>query len=97
MWPKHMNVIGAPVLLDYADAHPEAAAPLKALHALIREADWAARPALETQFQAIARFGDGGGVTLRLDEPRIRVVLNVNYGIGLVRIVSVSSLDETGR
>jgi mRNA-degrading endonuclease HigB of HigAB toxin-antitoxin module len=92
-----MNVIGTSVLLDYADARPEAAASLNALYALIREAHWADRSALQTAFRAVARSTDEGAVVLDLRESGIRVVLNVNYGIGLVRIVSVSTLDEAGR
>jgi mRNA-degrading endonuclease HigB of HigAB toxin-antitoxin module len=92
-----MNVIGASVLLDYADARLEAAGPLNALYALIREADWADRYALQTAFCAIARATDEGGAVLDLRESGIRVVLTINYGIGLVRIVSVSTLNEAGR
>lgn len=92
-----MNLIGTSHLTDYALERPEAAASLRALLALLRAANWKDRSCVERQFQAIARFEDDGKIVLDLNGAEARVALAVNYGVGLVRIVSVSTMDGSAR
>lgn len=92
LWPRGMNLIGASLLTDYSGRHPEAAAALAGLHALIREAHWTCQADVESQFHAIARFEAPGTVTLTVTEARLRAVLEVNYALGLVRVAYVQQL-----
>lgn len=91
LWPHDINLIGASLLTACAERRPQTAPPLKVLHALICRANWTGPAEVESQFQAIARVASDGRVTLDLEDGQLRVVLKVNYGIGLVRIVSVST------
>lgn len=88
-----MHVIGASLLTACALERPEAGPPLRALHALICAADWKSRSCVERQFQAIAHVNDAGNVVLDLHRARTRVILAVNYNVGLVRIVSVATIS----
>jgi mRNA-degrading endonuclease HigB of HigAB toxin-antitoxin module len=91
-----MNLVGSSLLHDLAGRRPEAAPHLKALHALIRRADWSGPADVESQFPAAARADGDGRVTLYLEDCGLRVVLRVNYEIKLVRIVSASTNGGPG-
>jgi mRNA-degrading endonuclease HigB of HigAB toxin-antitoxin module len=86
-----MNLVGVSLLTDCAGRRPDTAPSIKALRVLIRRADWASPADVERQFKAIARASGDGRVALDLDDGRLEVVIKVNYAIGLVRIVSVST------
>jgi mRNA-degrading endonuclease HigB of HigAB toxin-antitoxin module len=92
-----MQVIGVSLLTAYGERRPDAAPWLRGLCALLRAAHWKDRTDAEAHFPAIARFEDGGAVALHLKEAQLRVVLDINYGIGLVRVVSVAATDGAGR
>ncbi len=93
-----MQVIGRPTLLTYAARHPEAAAPLRALVALLEAAAWRSAEDLRCHWGAIARCDDAGRVSIDLAETGCTVVLKVSYPRQLVYIETVSpSHEETRR
>ena len=92
-----MQLIGASLLTDYGERHPEAMAALRSLYALIREAHWADPADVEKKFHAVVSVSDAGTVVLTIAGLRLRVVLDVNYALGFVRVVSVSEMDDSGR
>ncbi len=92
-----MQLIGASLLTNYGERHPEAAVALSSLYALIREAHWTDPADVEKEFHAVASVSDPGTVALTIAEARLRVVLDVNFALGFVRIVSVSEMDDSGR
>ena len=93
-----MNVIGTTVLSDYGAKHPEALPLLRALHALLVQANWTGRDSVERECGAIARFKNDARVEMVLNEANCRVVLNIHYELGLVRILAVKDLEgERGK
>ncbi len=92
-----MRLIGASLLTDYGERHPEAMAALRSLHALVREARWTEPTDVENEFRAATCVSRPGTVVLTVAETQLRVVLDVNYALGFVRVVSVSELDDSGR
>jgi mRNA-degrading endonuclease HigB of HigAB toxin-antitoxin module len=92
-----MTLIGASLLAEYCERHPEAKPALAGLQALIRESTWTCAADAERQFAAIARPGAPGTVTLAIEEARLLATLNINYALGLVRVSSVQHMDDAGR
>lgn len=87
-----MNVIGISILSDYGADHAKAKPVLRALHALIAQADWTARASVERDCGAIARFDSDSDASLTLDlaEAGCSVALSIHYGLGVVRILAVT-------
>jgi mRNA-degrading endonuclease HigB of HigAB toxin-antitoxin module len=89
-----VTIIGASLLADYAARHPEAKPALAGLGALIREAAWTCAADVERQFPALVRSGPAGAAVLEIAEVRVRVILGINYALGLVRVSSVKQMND---
>lgn len=89
-----MILIGASVLTDFGETHKAALPALRALHALLRQAAWTDRAAIERDCGAIAQLEPDGRVLLTLTEAGCRVALRVNTRLGVVRVVEVTVLNE---
>lgn len=84
-----MILVGAAVLEEYGRRHPRALSALRALNVLLRQATWADR---EDLVRACGAVGADGPVVLKLEEARCQVALNVNYELGVIRIIAVSQI-----
>lgn len=89
-----MDVIGISILSDYGVKHAKAMRVLRALHALLAEADWTGRACVERDCGAIASFDSDHSLTLELAEAGCNVALSIHYGLGVVRIIAVTPLKH---
>jgi mRNA-degrading endonuclease HigB of HigAB toxin-antitoxin module len=92
-----MTIIGASLLADYARRYPEAKPALAGLSALVREAAWTCPADIERQFPALTRSAPPSGAVLEIAEAGLRVTLDINYALGLVRVSSVEQIEDQGR
>ncbi|WP_342642137.1 hypothetical protein [Rhodoligotrophos ferricapiens] len=89
-----MIVVGTSVLVDYGKRHPEALASLSALNGLLRQAAWTDRASIEQECGALARINEDGRLLLDLPEAGCRVMVGINLELGIVRITSVTELNQ---
>lgn len=89
-----MQVVGADKLAVFLRRADGAAGALRAFHALAAQAEWKSPDDIRRQFGAIARFADSGKVQLTLPEHDVRIALQVNYALGLMRIDSVETVGD---
>lgn len=68
---------------------------MRALNALLRQAVWTAPDGLARACGALVSADEGAQTVLELRDAGCRVVLNINYQLGVVRITSVSAMKET--
>jgi mRNA-degrading endonuclease HigB of HigAB toxin-antitoxin module len=90
-----MILVGAAAFEDYGRRHPHALRALRALNVLLRQAAWADREDLVRACGAVCRVGADGRAVLELDDARCQVALNINYELGVIRIVAVSQMKGT--
>lgn len=87
-----MILVGAAILEEYGRRHPQALPTLRALNVLLRQGVWADR---EDLVRAGGLVGADGRVVLELDHAKCQVALNINYELGMIRIVAVSQMIGT--
>ena len=88
-----MQVVGADKLADFLNRPDAAAGALRAFHAIATHAEWKSPDDVRRHFGPAARFVDPGGVHVVLPSYGLRLELQVNYAIGLVRIAAIEVGD----
>ncbi len=68
---------------------------MRALNVLLQQAVWTNPDGLARECGALVGADEGTQTVLELRDAGCRVVLNINYQLGVVRITSVSAMKET--
>jgi hypothetical protein len=90
-----VNVIGLGHLTAFAGKHPKSASTLWALHALIAGAEWRSAEDASAQLGCLLRELPGGHWEIATrTPPRLRLTLQVNYSLSLVRIHAVEAMPD---
>ena len=89
-----MMLIGVAVLADYGAKRPRASSALRALNALIRQANWTSNEDLARSCGAAMRLDGDGTALLALREAGCEVALRINYDLGVVRVIAVRDLQK---
>lgn len=90
MWALAMILVGAAIFQEYGRRHPQALPALRALNVLLRQG-----VEREDLVRAWGVVGADGRVVLELDDANCQVDLNINYELGVIRIVAVSQMKGT--
>jgi mRNA-degrading endonuclease HigB of HigAB toxin-antitoxin module len=93
-----VQVIGLGQLTAFADQHPDCAGTIWALHALVAASEWrSAEDAVAHLGGLVQSVCEGLVVIETQSTPRIRLMLQVNFSLGLVRVHYVEAVPNEDR